>query len=306
MFDGVDVSTLRGRKLKEYYGDVQGVFQDPFSSYNPIFKTDHVFQMLRHEYFAALGSSGVADEARAIAGGRQPRSGRSSQQVPASAERRPAPAHAHCARAPARHSPPRRRRDHQHARRLDSDRCAEPARRFQVARARHPLHHARSQPRQLHQRQDDDPLARAAWSRWAPPSGSSPTRFTRTRRISWPPFRSCTRSGETSGGGPPEQRRQARGSRGRPLRRVPLAGGKAMASFDAISPADVRCLPPERARHPVGGAPLRIERRALALDAKPDRRAATRSRGRTASSTRPSSDSATASPACSASTTPAA
>ena len=54
MFDGIDVSTLSGRKLKEYYGDVQGVFQDPFSSYNPIFKTDHVFQMLRHEYYSGL------------------------------------------------------------------------------------------------------------------------------------------------------------------------------------------------------------------------------------------------------------
>jgi peptide/nickel transport system ATP-binding protein len=56
-FDGVDVSTLSGRKLKEYYGEVQGVFQDPFSSYNPIFKTDHVFKMLRHEYFSGLTAS---------------------------------------------------------------------------------------------------------------------------------------------------------------------------------------------------------------------------------------------------------
>jgi peptide/nickel transport system ATP-binding protein len=56
-FDGIDISTLGGRKLKEYYGSVQGVFQDPFSSYNPIFKADRVFTMLRHEYFAGLSDS---------------------------------------------------------------------------------------------------------------------------------------------------------------------------------------------------------------------------------------------------------
>jgi len=56
-FDGVDISTLEGRKLKEYYADVQGVFQDPFSSYNPIFKADRVFTMLRHEYFSGQSES---------------------------------------------------------------------------------------------------------------------------------------------------------------------------------------------------------------------------------------------------------
>jgi peptide/nickel transport system ATP-binding protein len=57
MFDGVDISTLEGRRLKEYYADVQGVFQDPFSSYNPIFKADRVFKMLRSEYFSGLSAS---------------------------------------------------------------------------------------------------------------------------------------------------------------------------------------------------------------------------------------------------------
>jgi ABC-type oligopeptide transport system ATPase subunit len=52
-----DISTLAGRKLKEYYADVQGVFQDPFSSYNPIFKVSRVFTMLRHEYSSALSRS---------------------------------------------------------------------------------------------------------------------------------------------------------------------------------------------------------------------------------------------------------
>jgi peptide/nickel transport system ATP-binding protein len=57
VFDGVDIATLDGRKLKAYYGNVQGVFQDPFSSYNPIFKADRVFTMLRHEYFSGLSGS---------------------------------------------------------------------------------------------------------------------------------------------------------------------------------------------------------------------------------------------------------
>lgn len=52
-----DISTLEGRKLKEYYADVQGVFQDPFSSYNPIFKVSRVFTMLRNEYFSGLSRS---------------------------------------------------------------------------------------------------------------------------------------------------------------------------------------------------------------------------------------------------------
>jgi peptide/nickel transport system ATP-binding protein len=55
-FDGADISALDGRRLKEYYGNVQGVFQDPFSSYNPIFRASRVFTMLRSEYFAGLSS----------------------------------------------------------------------------------------------------------------------------------------------------------------------------------------------------------------------------------------------------------
>jgi ABC-type oligopeptide transport system ATPase subunit len=57
VFDGVDIATLEGRRLKEYYADVQGVFQDPFSSYNPIFKADRVFTILRGEYFSGLSGA---------------------------------------------------------------------------------------------------------------------------------------------------------------------------------------------------------------------------------------------------------
>lgn len=51
--DGADISTLKGG-LKEYYRKVQGVFQDPFSSYNPIFKADRVFSIIRDEFFPGL------------------------------------------------------------------------------------------------------------------------------------------------------------------------------------------------------------------------------------------------------------
>jgi peptide/nickel transport system ATP-binding protein len=56
VFNGVNVSTLEGNELKEYRRYVQGVFQDPFSSYNPIFKADRVFRLIREGFYP-----GVAD-----------------------------------------------------------------------------------------------------------------------------------------------------------------------------------------------------------------------------------------------------
>jgi ABC-type oligopeptide transport system ATPase subunit len=53
-FNGADISTLRGQHLKRYRSDVQGVFQDPFSSYNPIFKADRVFSMIKSEFFPGM------------------------------------------------------------------------------------------------------------------------------------------------------------------------------------------------------------------------------------------------------------
>ncbi|HYN48904.1 MAG TPA: oligopeptide/dipeptide ABC transporter ATP-binding protein [Candidatus Nanopelagicales bacterium] len=52
--DDVDVSGLKGAALRDYYRRVQGVFQDPFSSCNPIFKVDHLFALLRDVYFRGL------------------------------------------------------------------------------------------------------------------------------------------------------------------------------------------------------------------------------------------------------------
>ncbi len=55
-FGGEDVTKLRGPAVKAYYRKVQGVFQDPFSSYNPIFKADHVFDLIRATYFGDLSA----------------------------------------------------------------------------------------------------------------------------------------------------------------------------------------------------------------------------------------------------------
>jgi oligopeptide/dipeptide ABC transporter ATP-binding protein len=51
-FEGDDISGFKGTRLREYYRSVQGVFQDPFSSYNPIYKADRVFELIRGTYFA--------------------------------------------------------------------------------------------------------------------------------------------------------------------------------------------------------------------------------------------------------------
>jgi peptide/nickel transport system ATP-binding protein len=57
LFKGSDVAALKGRALKEYYRHVQGVFQDPFSSYNPIYKADRVFKLVKDAYFPAVGAA---------------------------------------------------------------------------------------------------------------------------------------------------------------------------------------------------------------------------------------------------------
>jgi ABC-type oligopeptide transport system ATPase subunit len=56
-FDGQDVAALRGPRLKAYYRNVQGVFQDPFSSYNPVFKADRVFALVRSGYFPGVSNA---------------------------------------------------------------------------------------------------------------------------------------------------------------------------------------------------------------------------------------------------------
>ena len=54
LFNGADVTQLRQNQLHDYYRNVQGVFQDPFSSYNPLYKADRVLELVRQEYFDQL------------------------------------------------------------------------------------------------------------------------------------------------------------------------------------------------------------------------------------------------------------
>jgi len=53
-YEGRDIV---GEPRKAYYRHVQGIFQDPFSSYNPIYKADHVFAMIRPVYFPGLSGA---------------------------------------------------------------------------------------------------------------------------------------------------------------------------------------------------------------------------------------------------------
>lgn len=53
-FEGTEISSWQKGQLRDYYRHVQGVFQDPFSSYNPLYKADRVFEMIRSVYFPEL------------------------------------------------------------------------------------------------------------------------------------------------------------------------------------------------------------------------------------------------------------
>lgn len=54
LLNGEDISGFKGGRLKEYYRQVQGVFQDPFSSYNPIFKADRTFKIIQDEFYPGV------------------------------------------------------------------------------------------------------------------------------------------------------------------------------------------------------------------------------------------------------------
>ncbi len=61
-FKDIDITTIEGRDLKEYYRKVQGVFQDPFSSYNPIFKADRIFAMVKDEFYPGVKPAAWAEK----------------------------------------------------------------------------------------------------------------------------------------------------------------------------------------------------------------------------------------------------
>jgi peptide/nickel transport system ATP-binding protein len=60
--NGTDIARYEGAGLRDYYRTVQGVFQDPFSSYNPIFKADRVFAMLKDHFHPRTPSGEWADK----------------------------------------------------------------------------------------------------------------------------------------------------------------------------------------------------------------------------------------------------
>jgi ABC-type oligopeptide transport system ATPase subunit len=64
-FSGSDVSTFGRRELRRYYGEVQGVFQDPFSSYNPVYKVDRVLGMIRSSYLHGISAGDWKTKLRA-------------------------------------------------------------------------------------------------------------------------------------------------------------------------------------------------------------------------------------------------
>ncbi|NMB53151.1 MAG: ABC transporter ATP-binding protein [Leptolinea sp.] len=61
MFDDRDVSLLKRDEVKDFYRNVQGVFQDPFSTYNPIFKADRIFSVLHEEFYPTLPKTEWSD-----------------------------------------------------------------------------------------------------------------------------------------------------------------------------------------------------------------------------------------------------
>jgi peptide/nickel transport system ATP-binding protein len=61
-FNGEDISHLGRGRGRGYYRHVQGVFQDPFSSYNPIFKVDRVFGAIRDAYLPGLSASAWSEK----------------------------------------------------------------------------------------------------------------------------------------------------------------------------------------------------------------------------------------------------
>jgi ABC-type oligopeptide transport system ATPase subunit len=64
-FEGTDIAKYSQRGLREYYRHVQGVFQDPFSSYNPIYRADRVYDLVREVYFPRISDKDWSDKVEA-------------------------------------------------------------------------------------------------------------------------------------------------------------------------------------------------------------------------------------------------
>ncbi|BBE31665.1 oligopeptide ABC transporter ATP-binding protein [Tepiditoga spiralis] len=52
IFKDKDITEIKSKKeKKDYYLKVQGIFQDPFSSFNSLYKVDRIFNMIFNSYF---------------------------------------------------------------------------------------------------------------------------------------------------------------------------------------------------------------------------------------------------------------
>ena len=51
LFLGKDIWKIQKGEVKNYYRKVQGIFQDPFSSFNTLFKVDRVFHMIFETFY---------------------------------------------------------------------------------------------------------------------------------------------------------------------------------------------------------------------------------------------------------------
>ncbi len=189
-------SALHGRALKEYYRQRPGRLPGPVQLLQPDLQGRPRLRMIAHEFFPAVQRRRVAARSstpRSSRGRLNPGDvlGKYPHQLSGGQLQRLLIARALLLDIQLS----RRRRDHQHARRLDPDRRAQPARRPEGARPRDPLHHPRPLARQLHQRHDRDPAARRdrrdgrdreGLRRPAPPVHADAARDA---------SRSCTRSG---------------------------------------------------------------------------------------------------------------
>ncbi len=63
-YKGRDVWRLRGDEVKWYYSEVQGIFQDPYSSFNPIHRVERILYKTLHHFHPSLGGRGVEERIR--------------------------------------------------------------------------------------------------------------------------------------------------------------------------------------------------------------------------------------------------
>jgi peptide/nickel transport system ATP-binding protein len=67
-YEGRDLRGIRGRDLKAYYRDVQGIFQDPFCTFNPLYKIDRVFSMIKENFLPDMDTAAFGKKVEEVIG----------------------------------------------------------------------------------------------------------------------------------------------------------------------------------------------------------------------------------------------